>query len=54
MAKWQFTAKDNGGGYQTFTVTADDKTAAINKGFEKARKKAKGDITTWDCKLRIA
>lgn len=54
MAKWQFTARDNGGKVQTFTVAANDKTAAIKKGFEKAKKKAAGDITVWDCRLRIA
>ena len=51
MYKWQFTARDNGGKHQTFTVKASNKTDAIKKGFEKAKKSANGDITTWDCKL---
>ena len=40
MAKWNFTALDNGGKHQYFTVTAANKTEAIKKGFEKAEKKA--------------
>ena len=51
MYKWTFTVRDNGGFYQCFSVKAKDKTSAINKGFEKAKKNAKGDITSWDCKL---
>lgn len=51
MAKWSFTAHDNGGKFQAFTVTAKDKPTAITKGIERATKKASGDITTWNCKL---
>ena len=51
MAKWSFTCNDNGGKKQFFKVTAGDKTEAIKKGFEKARKNADGDIYKWDCKL---
>lgn len=51
MAKWSFYCTDNGGKWQTITVTAKDKPEAIDKGFEKARKKAKGDIIHWECKL---
>lgn len=52
MATWQFTARDNGGKYQTFKVKAPDKTEAIRKGFERAKKHAAGDIGFgWDCRL---
>ena len=51
MAKWNFTCNDNGGKRQSFTVTASDKQTAINKGFEKARKNANGDINAWNCRL---
>lgn len=51
MAKWYFIAVDNGGKHQCITVKASDKTEAIKKGFEVARKKAAGDITTWNCRL---
>lgn len=51
MYKWTFTAHDNGGKKQCFTVKANDKTSAIKKGMEKAKKNAAGDITSWDCKL---
>lgn len=51
MATWQFTARDNGGKFQTFKVKANNKPDAIKKGFEKARKNAAGNITSWDCKL---
>ena len=46
-----FTAHDNGGKRQTFTVKAEDKKEAIEKGFKKARKNAAGDINSWDCRL---
>ena len=51
MAKWRFNCIDNGRKRQSFTVTASDKTEAINKGFAKAKKTAKGDFVNWDCKL---
>lgn len=54
MAKWSFNCIDNGGKKQFFTITAGDKTTAIKKGFEKAKKNAKGDINNWDCKLKSA
>ena len=54
MAKWYFSAHDNGGKFQSFTVTAGSKPEAIDKGLEKAKKKAAGDITTWNCSLRSA
>lgn len=54
MAKWTFTARDNGGKFQVFTVSAASKPDAINKGIEKAKKHAAGDITTWDCTLKQA
>lgn len=52
MAKWYFTARDNGGKFQSFTVTAASKPEAIDKGIQKAKKHADGDITTWNCNLR--
>lgn len=52
--KWTFTARDNGGKYQSFTVSASTKNDAIKKGFEKAKKAAHGDITTWQCTLKTA
>lgn len=52
MYKFTFTCRDNGGKFQNFTVKAASKTAAIDAGFKKARKKAAGDITTWDCRLQ--
>ena len=54
MAKWYFSARDNGGKFQTFTVTAASKLEAIDKGLQKAKKKAAGDITNWNCSLRAA
>lgn len=52
MAKWTFSARDNGGKHQVFTVTAPDKTTAIKKGMERAKKHASGDICpNWTCKL---
>lgn len=53
-AKWSFYCIDNGGKHQSFTVSAADKIAAINKGMERAKKHAKGDITTWECRLSRA
>lgn len=52
MAKWTYTARDNGGKYQVLTVTANSKPEAIEKGFVKAKKNAAGDIITWNCKLK--
>ena len=54
MATWNFSAIDNGRKRQGFQIKANDKTTAIKKGMEKARKNAKGDIITWDCKLIFA
>ena len=54
MAKWTYSARDNGGKFQTFTVSAKSKPEAIEKGFIKAKKNAKGDIIWWECKLRSA
>ena len=54
MAKWIFTAKDNGGKQQVIKVTAASKPEAIDKGFKKANRKAAGDITTWNCRLHSA
>ena len=52
MAKWNFNATDNGGKKQFFTVTAPNKPEAIKKGFEKAKKNAAGDVTSWNCTLK--
>ena len=49
--KFTFSCIDNSGKHQNFIVTAKNKDQAIAKGFEKARKNAKGDIIRWDCKL---
>ena len=51
MYKWVFTARDNGGKFQVINVKAPNKTVALDKGFARAKKHAKGDITSWDCKL---
>lgn len=51
MATWSFYCSDNGGKKQFLKVKADSKTEAINKGFTKAKKQAKGDIHNWECKL---
>lgn len=51
LAKWTFSARDNGGKHQVFTVKARDKTEAIRKGFERAKKHAAGDIISWECRL---
>lgn len=54
MAKWNFSAMDNGGKRQFFTVTAPTKPEAINKGIERAKKHAAGDVTSWTCSLKSA
>ena len=51
MYTFTFTARDNGGRFQCFSVKANDKKEAIRKGLCKAKAKAKGDIAYWDCKL---
>ena len=50
---WQFKCIDNGNKRQVFTIAAPDKTTAINKGFARAKKKAKGNIINWNCKLML-
>ena len=54
MAKWIFTAHDNGGKNQVLKITATSKTEAINKGMERAKRHATGDINTWNCRLHTA
>ena len=54
MAKWIFTAQDNGGKHQIIKVTAASKPEAIDKGMERAQRKAAGDINTWNCRLHTA
>ena len=51
MAKWTFSAHDNGGKHQVCTVKAANKTDAIKKGMDRAKKHAAGDIISWDCRL---
>lgn len=51
MYKFQFSCIDNGGYRQNFIVKASNKLVAIDKALKKATKNAKGDITTWECKL---
>lgn len=47
-----FSCTDNGGKRQSFTVKAPDKQTAIKKGFERAKKHAKGDIgSAWYCRF---
>lgn len=48
---WKFKCHDNGGKFQQFNVKADNKTDAINKGMERAKKHANGDIHSWECIL---
>ena len=54
MATWNFSYIDNGGKKQSFSVKADDKKTAIDMGFERAKRHAKGDCVSWSCSLRIA
>ena len=49
--KFTFTCIDNGRKRQVFTITANDKKEAIEKGLKKAKKAAAGDLITWECKL---
>lgn len=51
MYKWTFRTIDNGGKRQSFTVKASSKPEAIDKGMNRARKNAKGDINNWYCEL---
>lgn len=54
MATWSFYAADNGGKKQFCKIKANSKTDAIEKGMNRARKYAAGDIIAWDCKLILA
>lgn len=54
MAVWTYRCIDNGGKKQFFDVKADSKPEAIEKGFKKAKKNAKGDINNWECVLKKA
>ena len=52
MATWSFSIGDNSGKRQNFKVKANSKQEAIDKGFARARKNAKGDLSYhWECKL---
>ena len=51
MAKWLYSCIDNGGKRQNIKVNAADKPSAIEKGFQMAKKKAAGDIISWNCSL---
>lgn len=48
---WTFRCIDNGRKHQSIKIKAADKSAAINEGFKRANKKAKGDIISWECTL---
>ena len=54
MATWSFFAGDNGGKKQFIKIKANSKPEAIEKGMQKAKKNAAGDIIAWGCKLAIA
>ena len=49
--RFNFACRDNGGKYQSFTVSASSKDEAIHKAFKKANKAAAGSITSWECRL---
>ena len=55
IPRWRFTCTDNGGKRQSFIIRAKSKTEAIEKGFQRARKNAAGDIdpASWHCALII-
>lgn len=48
---FNFRCIDNGGKRQVFKVKAPDKQKAIEKGFKRAEKNARGDITSWECNV---
>lgn len=52
MAKWTFCCIDNSGKCQSLIVKANDKPTAIKLAFEKAKEKARGDITSWNCCIK--
>lgn len=52
MAKWYFSTTDNGGKKQNFVVSAANKSEAIFKGLDRAKKHAAGDINTWHITLK--
>lgn len=53
MAKFYFTIGDNSGKRHNYIITASDKATAIKKGFDKARKNARGDLNlTFNCTLK--
>lgn len=54
MSIFNFRCVDNGGKRQGFTVKANSKAEAEKKAFQKAKKAAKGDIISWECRLAIA
>lgn len=51
--KFYFSCIDNSGKRQHFIVSAGNKPDAIKAGLTKARKYAKGDITSWNCNLQV-
>ena len=54
MSTFSFYCVDNGGKRQGFSVKASSKAEAEKKAFTKAKKAAKGDIISWQCRLSIA
>lgn len=49
MRRWSFTGYDTGGSCQQFRVMAASKQDAVKKAFNKANKKAHGEILIWCC-----
>ena len=55
MATWHFSIGDNGGKHHYFKVKANSKPEAIEKGMQRARKNAAGDLSHhWECRLLSA
>lgn len=54
MHIFTFTARDNSGKFHCYKIKAMNKTEAIRKGLEKARKNGKGDLCyNWQCRLNM-
>lgn len=46
-----FKCIDDSGKHQVFTVKAIDKMSAIDIGYKRAKRNARGDIISWECIL---